>query len=282
MNLKFELPPSGFKRLFYDIETSYCIGSFWRPSHKARINFQDIIHESAIICICWKWEGQETQFEAVWDKGDDKSVIERFTKAALEADQIVSHNGKRFDDKWVRTRAMVHGIPFPTKLESYDTCAKARSHFNLQSNRLDYFGKRFFDGGKNPMSKEDWDYISHPLVPYWYGHEVDLPDTYQTALDKMVTYCHQDIKLLEDTFHLMQPYVSNESHVGAHTGFGRYSCPNCANDKPHHSKKRTTKAGTVRHQLQCPDCKTYYTVSNKVWEEKLKADFNEKMAKSGG
>jgi hypothetical protein len=51
--LNFQMPPDGFKRLFYDIETSPNIGFFWSSSYKANIPHDNIIKERAVICICW-------------------------------------------------------------------------------------------------------------------------------------------------------------------------------------------------------------------------------------
>ena len=76
--LKFELPPTGFKRLFYDIETSYEVGKFWRPSFKAVIRHTDVFIESAIICISYKWEGQKTTHTLSWDEGNDKELLQKF------------------------------------------------------------------------------------------------------------------------------------------------------------------------------------------------------------
>jgi hypothetical protein len=47
-------------------------------------------------------------------------------------------------------------------------------------------------------------------------------------MDKMVEYCKKDVELLEDVFHKLQPYVKHNIHTGAHTGYGRFSCPSCA------------------------------------------------------
>jgi hypothetical protein len=61
-------------------------------------------------------------------------------------------------------------------------------------------------------------------------------------------------------------------------GFGRYSCPKCGNDNPTYQKMRVTKAGTKRHQLSCKSGCGYFTVSNAVWMQKLKAEIEEKIA----
>jgi hypothetical protein len=91
----------------------------------------------------------------------------------------------------------------------------------------------------------------------------------------MVKYCKKDVVLLEDVFHRLQPYITHNHHAGETGGFGRYSCPKCANDKPVYQKMRVTKAGTKRHQLKCQNGCGYFTVSNAVWMQKLEADMNE-------
>ena len=77
MELKFRLPPKGFKRLFYDIETSPNIGLFWSASWKANIPHDNIIKERAVICVCYKWERQKTVHAIKWDESQcDKSLLE--------------------------------------------------------------------------------------------------------------------------------------------------------------------------------------------------------------
>ena len=78
--LNFEMPPEGFKRLFYDIETSYEIGKFWRPSFKAVIRHTDVFIESAIICISYKWEGQKEIQSLRWKEGEEREVWEEWRK----------------------------------------------------------------------------------------------------------------------------------------------------------------------------------------------------------
>jgi DNA polymerase elongation subunit (family B) len=45
-----------------------------------------------------------------WDKKQsDKAMIKAFLKVMAQADEIVAHNGDKFDLKWLRTRALLHG-----------------------------------------------------------------------------------------------------------------------------------------------------------------------------
>ena len=86
------------KILIYDIETSYNIGKFWRAGYNLNINPGDIIHERAIICISYKWLGEEQVYNLTWDKNQcDKFLLEQFIPILDEADMIVAHNGDRYD-----------------------------------------------------------------------------------------------------------------------------------------------------------------------------------------
>ena len=99
------------KRLFFDIETSYNIGSFWKLGQQF-ISYDKIIHERAIICICYKWEDEKKVHHLTWDHNqNDKVMLQQFLKVLNEADEIVGQNHEDFDIKWLRTRCLYHQIP---------------------------------------------------------------------------------------------------------------------------------------------------------------------------
>ena len=264
MEVQFQMPPTGFKRLFYDIETSPNIGLFWQSGYKLNIDHSNNIQERAIICICWKWEGQKEVHSVTWDKGCDKAALSTFMKIAVTADELIGHNGDNFDEKWIRTRCLLHSIECPPKLDSLDTLKKARQHFRFNSNRLDYIGKFLGLGGKIETTYGLWKDI--------------LLKNCEVAMADMVKYCKKDVDLLEQVFHRLQPFITHNHHAGEKGGFGRYSCPKCGHDNPTYQKMRVTKAGTKRHQLSCKSGCGYFTVSNAVWMQKLKAEIEEKIA----
>ena len=70
------------RRLFFDIETSPNIGTFWQAGYKKTISPEDIIKERAIICICYKWEGEKKVYGLTWDENqDDKNFLGRLCKS---------------------------------------------------------------------------------------------------------------------------------------------------------------------------------------------------------
>ena len=131
------------RRLFFDIETSYCIGKFWRPGSKVFISSDNIIKHASIICICYKWEGEKEIYSLDWglNKQDDKSQLVKFIKVANQADEIVGHNGDKFDLPWVRTRCLLHKIEVFPKYKTIDTLKISRSKFRFPDNKLNTSAK---------------------------------------------------------------------------------------------------------------------------------------------
>ena len=107
------------KRLYIDLEVSPNIGLFWRAGYKLNISPDDIIQERAIICVCYKWEGDSQINSMRWNKGNDKELVEKFSKLLLQADEIVAHNGDRFDVKWFRTRCIFHNVECSPRIKNY-------------------------------------------------------------------------------------------------------------------------------------------------------------------
>jgi len=180
------------RRIFFDIETSPNVVFSWRIGNKISLSHDNIIDERAIICICWKWEGEEKIHSLQWDKGCDKDLLQKFSKIIDSADEVIGQNSDRFDIKWLRTRAIFHNIPLSIKYNSIDTLKMAKAGFNFNNNRLDYMGKFLGVGGKNETGYNLWkDIILHNS---------------KEAMFTMIEYCKKDVKLLEDVYKKLQPY----------------------------------------------------------------------------
>lgn len=127
------------RRLFFDIETSPNIGLFWEAGYKKNIDVSNIIQERAIICICYKWEEEKEVYSLNWDaKQNDKTMLQKFILVANQANELVGHNGDKFDLAWIRTRCLFHHIEMFPKYTTIDTLKVARSKFRFNSNRLNY------------------------------------------------------------------------------------------------------------------------------------------------
>mgnify|MGYP003645345268 CR=1 FL=1 len=253
------------KRLFFDIETAPMIVYSWRVGYKLNIPTDNIIEDWKIICISYKWEGDDTVRNLTWDKDQcDKQMLIDFIKIANEADEIIAHNGDRFDIKKIRTRCIFHRIPMFPNYRSLDTLKKAKAGFSFNSNRLDYIA-RFLGVGQK---------VEHEGFDMW----VKCLKGDEQALKDMVHYCDGDIVVLEDVYFVLQNYIKNNTHVGTHNGKLKASCPGCGSEDISLLKNNFTALGTIKRLIECNTCGYDYETSNSAWRTFLEMKQNEKIA----
>lgn len=240
------------KRLFFDVETSYYLVptfQFW----KVNINPDNIIREKKIICICYKWQYEDTVHRLVWDaKQDDTKLIKDFIQVIKKADEIVAHNGDKFDMKELRTRAILtENLMFPV-YRTLDTLKKTRQYFRFASNKLDYLGKVLNLGRK----------LDHEGMQLW----IDVCEhKNKESLQKMVEYCEQDVILLEDVYHSISPFIYHNTNFAVLKGGKKWDCPECASDNTQLSHTDATAMGVIRRHMKCNDCRKFFKISNRTY-----------------
>jgi hypothetical protein len=245
------------RRLFFDLETSPNIGYFFKAGFKERIPYENIIKERAIICCSWKWAGQSKTHSLTWDEAqDDRGLLVTFLEPLNQADEIIGHNGDKFDLPWIRTRCARHSLPTFPAYKTIDTLAWARKHFYFNSNRLDYIASYFGLGGKTETSTGLWRSVAI--------------DNDRGRLSEMVRYNKRDVVLLEQVFERLSAHVAPKTHVGVLGGKDKWTCAHCGSEDVRVSKtRRVTMRGTVSKQMNCGHCGRYYSISQKSHEEYL-------------
>jgi len=245
------------KRLFYDIETSYTKGFFWRAGYNQTILPNQILEYPKIICISWKWEGVDKVYNLDWglNKQCDKKLLKKFIEVLNKSDEIVAHNGKRFDIKWIRARALAHGLDMRFKYNEIDTLSICKSQFNLPNNKLSEVAKYLGCTAKlDPGGMRTWVDI------------IEYKD--RVALDRMIEYCNGDVITLEEVFNKLRPYAKNSINYSVLRGNEKFHCPECSS-LSYHNKMYTTSAGTIQHYMKCKDvnCKTTFRINNKTYQD---------------
>lgn len=248
------------KRLYFDIEVSPNIMWGWKPDKYTHMSHSNILIDGRIICICWKWAGQKTVHSLTWDKKhNEEEMLERFVEEMDKADEVVTQNGDHFDIPWVRTRCLVNGVDMMPDYVSIDTYKEAKHRFNFNSNSLAYMGKVLGVGGKLDTGGSTlWKKIlmgetEEENSNFW--NRLILGNN-QTALDKMVNYCKQDVLLLEAVWDKMNSYVKPKSHFGWATN----TCPECGSTKIIVNNRRRRASGALQVTYQCKDCGKYHSV----------------------
>ena len=240
---------SNIRRLFFDIETSPNLGIFWRAGYRQNISYENIVKERAVICIAWKWAKDKTVKSAVWDKDqNDKGVLEAFLEDAHVADELVAHNGDKFDLPWVKTRCLFHGLQTFPRYKTIDTLQWSRRNFYFNSNRLDYIGRFLGIGGKLETKDGLW-------------RDVLLRDD-RKRLAEMERYNKRDVVLLEQVYDKLAGHIAPKTHVGVLNGLEKWTCAYCGSDDVIVNKtRRVTAAGTIQKQMLCQKCGRYYSIS---------------------
>lgn len=234
------------KRLFFDIETSFCIFWGWRTGYNINISASNILHHAKIICIGYKWEGERKVHCIEWDKSQgDRGMLREFIKVANEADEIIFHNGDKFDLPWVRTRCLLHGIDMFPDYRTTDTVKIARSKFNFPDNKLKTIAEYLGLQTKKRTTEDLWKNI--------------VLDKSESAMVKMKAYCKQDVKVLESVYKELSKHITSKVHHGVLMGHDRGSCPHCGGLDLVKRRIVATQTGLLKRVFSCNGCNRYHT-----------------------
>ena len=210
------------KILYFDIETAQNLVAVFSLLHNDFIDPSNIIRERYIISVSWLWAGEKIVHAVsvlddpkryARDPYDDKYVIESFYKILLEADVVVGHNSDNFDLRWIKTRALVHGLPTLPPITSIDTYKIAKSKLYLNSNKLDYVGRLLKVGQKKSTTSGLW---------------LRVLQGDKKAIKEMVGYNQEDVRLLEKVYLKLRPLM--DTHVNRQL-YGGVGCPRCGSKK---------------------------------------------------
>jgi len=206
---------------------------------------------TSICCAGWKVYGQKQthcinawDYKKNWKKdvNDDSEVVKAIAEVLEGADAVVSHNGIRFDWKYVQTRIMKHKLPPLPKIAHIDTCSLAKQNLFAFNNKLNTVGELLANEQK--LSHQGWD--------LW----VETHKREQKAMDKMEKYCKQDVKLLEKVFTQMRPFAKNIPNYDLSSLGKKPTCPNCGSTRLANKGYQYTKTNTFK-RYRCFDCASY-------------------------
>ena len=130
------------KILIYDIETCPIEAYVWKLWDN-NVSLNMIKEDWAVISWAAKWMGDDktVMYEDTRNRKsfrDDKKILEKLWKLLDEADIVLTQNGKKFDNKKVNARFILHGMEPPSSFRNIDTLTIAKKHFGFTSNKLEY------------------------------------------------------------------------------------------------------------------------------------------------
>lgn len=202
-----------------------------------------------ILCIGWKYYGTKkvniikiTDFDLFnKDCTNDYHVVKEAKKILEEADGWVTHYGTRFDEPYLNSRLLYHGLsPLPPMGQAHiDTWRIMRYKMKLNSNRLQSASAFFNLEDKTPVSGPMW-------IKAIAGN--------RTALKYVYEHCKQDIIVLEQTYKKLLPLHSGHFNVTLVSDTKKDACPRCGTAGKLQKRGFRYAATTRTQRYQCKEC----------------------------
>jgi len=212
----------------------------------------------SIICFGYKIYGQKTAHCInVWDDKEafDENINNDYLVCAAaydvlkDADAIITHNGKRYDWKYLQTRFKINGLPTLDKIPHIDTFAEAKKNFSMYSNRLKDLAAQFTPESKiDTGGKNLWTRV-------YRGDKV--------AMREMSDYCKQDVVATEALADAFKSEIKIWPNRNLYTG--KNDCPVCSSSNIIKHGTRPAKTRIIQRYM-CMDCgsTTSATKTNKL------------------
>lgn len=218
-HIKYHLG-SGAKILIFDIETAPNKGFIWSLWNKYVPPEQ---LETEWFCLSWsaKWlfddkimsqrlTGREARRE------DDRRIMRGIWKLLDEADIVIAHNGSTFDLPRLNTRFLLYDMNPPLPYRLIDTLIVSKKVFAFPSNKLTEISKFLGYGGK----------YKHEGFEMWRKSL----DGNEESLQEMETYNKQDVRILEELYLRIRPWIRSHPNVGLYIGSDVTVCPVCGSE----------------------------------------------------
>jgi hypothetical protein len=191
--------------------------------------------------IMWaaKWHGARRIYQ-MDERGGTKEMFEGIAHLISEADMVVTYNGDSFDLPWINGGVVQHGLPpLPpvASLDLYKTVKKLR----YQSSKLAYVAPLLQIGEK--VKNAGWELWAKVAA----GDE--------KAWKEMARYNRGDVKLLDDGYNRLRPYVKNHPRLHPKQK-GVVTCSVCGSGNLQFGRGTYSTAANVRERYVClePGC----------------------------
>lgn len=183
--------------LFLDIETKLVrtLSFGIRDQHITHKQIEDVPASGRTIhCVGLKWLGErKVTVLTEWDHGYE-GMIQGAHDALCQADAVATYNGAKFDLPKLEGQFALLDIGLPPKPTHIDIYKAARG-WGFICNKLDYLAPLFGLGSK----------VKHPGLEMWIG----VLNGCAKEQRRMTRYCAGDVRLTEDLFNRVRPYIRN-------------------------------------------------------------------------
>jgi hypothetical protein len=243
-NTKMEKIQTSAKVLILDIETAPISAYVWGIWNQ-NVHLPQI--KSDWFCLTWaaKWLFEDKVYSAKLKpeevaKQDDKRIMEGIWKLINEADIVIAHNAEKFDIPRLNSRFILNGLNPPLPYQVIDTLRHIRRQFGFTSNKLDYVNKLLNLERKKETSFELWD---------------NCMKGDRKALKEMEDYNVQDVRILEETYLQIRPWIKPHPNMGLFIlDETEQRCPSCGSNDLQDQGKCYNTSANIYELFRCGNC----------------------------
>jgi hypothetical protein len=230
--------------LLYDVETTPLTGTAYGTYNTDII---EVLQHPYVLCFSYRWLNERKthnvalrDFEARYraDPKDDEDVVLALWYLFDEADILIAHNAKGFDNRVATGRFIVYKKTPPSPYKTVDTLLVARKIGKFSNNKLDVLGQQLQIGRKSKVTH------GQLLNGVLSGQKV--------AWNKMVAYNNQDVNVLLRLYLRFLPYIDNHPNLATISHMPD-ACPKCGHR--HLQRQGYYYGNTYTYQKYvCVDC----------------------------
>jgi len=227
--------------LHIDIETAPNKAYVW-GLWKQNVAINQIVEPGYTLCYAAKWHGKRGVFFDSVNDSSPRKMAQSVHKLLDQADVVCHYNGSKFDIPMLNAEFLLQGLPPPSPFKQLDLLKETRKNFRFPSNKLDYVSQQLEIGGK----------VKHMGMDMWR----DCMDGCPKAWKVMKRYNIQDVKLLEDFYNHLIPWIKTHPNWGLYLDTDRPTCRRCGSTKL--IKKGIERTNTLTYQrYKCKGCGTH-------------------------
>lgn len=249
------------KILLFDIETSPLKAFVFQKSvWKANVGSDQVISEWFMLAWSAKWLFNDeiiserlTGKEAVAE--NDYRLVKALWRLLDDADIVIAHNGDSFDIPNMNTRFIVYGLPPPSPYQTVDTKLVAQKQFGFTHNSLDGLAKIFGFEPKKPTDFELW---------------CKCVEGDEDALEYMRIYNVDDVRLLEEIYLKLRPWIKGHPNLGLFVESELPVCPNCGSSNVEMVDGKYYYTAVSKFPLFLCGCGTYGRVRKSIVDKEVK------------
>lgn len=204
------------------------------------VGLSQIIRPAGLLMFAAQKHGQN-KVEAHTGWADYESMVQRAWDIYDQADYIVTYNGARFDNSWLRAVWAENGLTPPSPWRDIDLYRTVKK-FNWPSRKLAFVCQQLgLDCKTDPGGFQTWDDILR-----------GDPWARAAAQKRMVRYCKNDVKITTQLFDRLLPWIDG-LNIPLVTDCEHQACNRCNSTSI--QQRGWAYTTTMRYRrYRCNDC----------------------------